>query len=656
MDDRGFILDSHATAKDVYSTLQGSEIRTLLLAPGKKGTPIVCELTVVPAPSSTQFEALSYVWGGTEKTHSISCNGFEFAVTKSLHTALMHLRYPESWRRLWVDQLSINQLENHELMKQVGMMGKLYGSACRVIVWLGKYDQKMSFAFDLVRETSLSSSLVRSDFLHSSPGPSTPRRRSVTPRSTPRSRLSRNSSYASSSRESLHSLSSSTSSLNTISSSSSRPRNKRHDTPPALKHALSIFQHVYFSRKWTFQELILAKAAIICCGDLEMAWSDLSLWYFHYASKLRTSSLLYDSDGSFENVLKVRNELDKGTLTLSNLLMLTRPRTSTKPEDAVYALLGLVPDLVPSLQGNFERAQASHEDYLFSLYLEVFRHCIDKERDLAILSAAGRYKGNLQAENWPGWLPDWRQKLPLRPLVLNDRTDLGPEAAFDEDVFDDLEPASQKADQPQLYKLHFDPTMLPLSSQRLSMVVKGVRLGCIVARPLTWPGCFFVADTLVQSPLTGVHSDGQGDQFSQPLSTLASSFTAFLQRSQKTATASYSAQLIRSSLETNTRCSSVRTSAMVETGDWLCAFNGGRVLFAVRPLQEPINLGSNQNPKQGSRRRGKFPGTSFRGPEPACGNTEQVFKCLFLGECAVHRLNPTEILGTEVDLTEFELT
>jgi hypothetical protein len=122
MDDRGFVLDEHATARDVYSPLQGDEIRTLLLAPGKN-TPIVCEMQVMASPTSTQFEALSYVWGDTTKSDTISCNGFDFTVTESLSTALAHLRYPDSWRRLWVDQLCINQLENQELMKQVAMMG-----------------------------------------------------------------------------------------------------------------------------------------------------------------------------------------------------------------------------------------------------------------------------------------------------------------------------------------------------------------------------------------------------------------------------------------------------------------------------------------------------------------------------------------------------
>ncbi|EXJ61542.1 hypothetical protein A1O7_01970 [Cladophialophora yegresii CBS 114405] len=626
MDDRGFVLDGHATARDVYSTLRDDEIRTLLLAPGKN-TPMVCELQVIPSPTSAQFEALSYVWGDTTKSNSISCNGFEFTITESLYTALTHLRYPDSWRRIWVDQLCINQLENQELMKQVAMMGKLYSSACRVIIWLGDFIEFKS------RPLRLPSLLFKA------------------------ADASKKVTAATN-----HATITSTSSLDSQSYPTTRPKNRRNNTPPALKHALSIFQHVYFSRKWTFQEIVLAKAAIICCGDLEMAWSDLSLWYFHYASKLRSSSLLYDSDGAFENILKVRNELDKGTLTLSNLLMLTRPRLSTKPEDAVYALLGLVPDLVASLDRSFEAIVSSAEEDLFRLYLEVFRHCIDKEQDLAILSAAGRYRGNAQAVNWPGWLPDWRQKLPLRPLVLSNPTELGPESAFDEELPSSSSIPLERV-KPLLYKLHFDPANLPLSSRRLSMVVTGVRLGCIVTRPLAWPGSFLVADSLGRSALDDVFAMGQ-DKYSQPLASLASSFTTLLHQSPtvkgSTVEQNYSAKLIQTSLEADARCCAVRTSAMVETGDLLCAFTGGKVLYAIRRLTEGRNPDGNDIVRRGLRGKGK-PQNSWRQTvrsSPA-NATQQALRCLFLGECAVHGLNPAELVGHQIDdeqMMEFELT
>ncbi|KIW30746.1 uncharacterized protein PV07_02450 [Cladophialophora immunda] len=655
MDDRGFILDSDATARDVYSTLHGDEIRTLLLAPGEKGTPISCEMQVIASPRSTQFEALSYVWGETRPSKLISCNGFDFPVTDSLYTALFHLRYTDAWRRLWVDQLCINQTQGQELMKQVGLMGSLYSSACRVIVWLGKYDQKMSLAFEMLHETSLSLSLVRSDFLNSSSGPSTPRTRSLTPRGTSRSpRLSRYPSRASGSRESLSSLSSSTSSLTSL--PSPRPKNKRHNTPPALKHALSIFQHVYFTRKWTFQEIILAKAAIICCGDLEMAWSDLSLWYFHYASKLRSSSLLYDSDGSFENILTVRNELDKGTLKLSKLLMLTRPRTSTKPEDAIYALLGLMPDLLEALESKSKIQQSSETIYfpgedLFCLYLKVFLYCIEKEHDLAILSAAGRYRSSAQA-SWPSWLPDWRQSLPLRPLILTDSTDLDADSAFAEDAPKDATPVQHAAKSP-IFKLNLLPA-LPTSSMsaRTSLTVFGVRLGCLVTRQLSWPSVFLVADSQAESLLNSRVDEGQ---FTQPLASLAPSLSDRLLKSGQATyhgpNQSYAASLVQKSLKSGAQCRSVRTSAVVEPGDWLCAFRGGSVLYAVRPLVEfnAHQANSTSVTRGRSLRHSKAPTSSV-------ASAVQRAKYLFLGECAVHGLNPSEILDYRDETIEFELT
>ncbi|KIX93179.1 uncharacterized protein Z520_11033 [Fonsecaea multimorphosa CBS 102226] len=657
MDDRGFILDADATARDVYSSLHDDEIRTLLLAPGDKGTPISCELQVVPSPKSTQFEALSYVWGETTPSNLISCNGYDFPVTESLYTALLHLRYPDAWRRLWVDQLCINQNQGQELMKQVGLMGSIYSSACRVIVWLGKYDRQMSLAFGLLQETSLSLSLVRSDFLNSSSGPSTPGTRSLTPRGKSKSpRMSRYPSRASGSRESLSSLSSSTSSLNSL--SSPRPKNRRHNTPPALKYALSIFQHVYFTRKWTFQEIILAKAAIICCGDLEMAWSDLSLWYFHYASKLRSSSLLYDSDGSFENILTVRNELDKGTLKLSKLLMLTRPRTSTKPEDAVYALLGLMPDLVEALNSKSKLKQpsgaaSSQEENLFHLYLKVFLYCVDKEHDLAILSGAGRYRTSAEA-TWPSWLPDWRQPLPLRPLILTDSADLDPDSAFAEDSPKEAFPVPEVKRSP-IYKLSPRPGLTTASiSARASLTVFGVRLGCLVTRSLSWPNVFLVADSQAQSLLTGRPDD---NQFTQPLASLAPAFSNKTPKSSEAAyhglKLSYAASLLRKSLKIGAQCRSVRTSALVESGDWLCAFRGGSVLYAVRPAEGLFNAYQANSP---SVTRARSSGRSKAAMSSFGSAIHQPTKYLFVGECAVHNLNPSEILAQQDGMMEFELT
>lgn len=656
MDDRGFILDSDATAQDVYSTLHVNEIRTLLLAPGPKGSPIVCEMQVISSPRAGQYEALSYVWGDSVKSSPISCNGFGFAVTESLHDALVHLRYPDSWRRLWVDQLCINQSESTELMNQIGFMGNVYSSASRVIVWLGKYDKRMTMAWEILQQTTLSSSLVRSDFLASSRQPSTPQKRPPTSRrSSSNSSISKYSQRAPSSQESLRS---STSSVNSM--TPTRPKSRRQDTPPALRNVLSIFQHVWFSRKWTFQEIVLAKAAIICCGELEMAWSDLTLWYFHYASKLRHSSILYDSQGFFENIMDVRNDLGKGTLRLSNLLMLTRPRMSTKSEDAVFALLGLVPELAKFLGSSsstgLEDHGTPHSDILYKLYLTAFRFCLEQENDLAILSAAGMYKGNTQPDGWPTWLPDWRQQLPIRPLVLTEQPDLGPVTAFYDETFESA-PTEPPAKRNTAYSLNVSRNALDHSTFiRPSLTIHGTRLGCIVSRAAAWPNAFFVTDTAAHSGLDRRTADTGEADFSQPIASLIPPTGASdLRKTSPAKDSTYSTKLIQGALKNGAICQSIRTSSMVETGDWLCALDGGPVLYALRPLQACDRLEQKRPDIRGG--RGKTPRDSVSAPmgslrpDPA----KWAVQCLFIGECAVHGLRAMELLDTIGQRTEFEL-
>lgn len=681
MDDRGFILDSDASPQDVYSTLQSDEIRTLLVEPGSKGSPIVCELQVIPSPRSNQYEALSYVWGDTAKSTSISCNGFKFPVTESLHSALLHLRYADSWRRLWVDQLGINQASQSEVMKQVSLMGTIYSSASRVIVWLGRHDRKMARAWNVLQETTLTSSLVRSDFLSPSSSASSPPSRSsvTTPQKRPsgsrwssssNSSISKYSSNkrASSSRESLpyskrasssrESLASSASSLNSL--TPKRPPNRRHDTPPGLRSVLSIFQHVWFHRKWTFQEIILAKAAIICSGDMEMAWSDLTMWYFHYASKLRSTSILYDSQGFFENIMDVRSELGKGSLRLSNLLMVTRPRLSTKPEDAVYALLGLMPDLVDSLDMGLSTGcgdvVSSHRDHLYQLYLAALRYCLGRENDLAILSAAGVYKGNTHPNDWPSWLPDWRQQLPLRPLILTEQHELGPEAAFDEETFGGVVPKDSSQQEP-VYEFKCRPPPNDSASVlRQHLAVRGVRLGCVVTRTASWPSTFFVADPVALGSLDKAGEQAGGGEFARALSSLTSRTqeSRLLHKSAAETSQTYSQNLITQSLKNDSRCQPIRTSSMAETGDWICALKGGRVLYILRPANDPGSP-DQRHPQHRGRLsnvlRTSMPVTTASNPEKESSD----HRCNFIGECAIHGIRPGDILDPEPRLMSFEL-
>jgi hypothetical protein len=64
-------------------------------------------------------------------------NGNEKNTTQNLHKTLQHLRLLNQDQILWVDAICINQDSHKERGHQVQQMHHIYGSADRVLVWLG---------------------------------------------------------------------------------------------------------------------------------------------------------------------------------------------------------------------------------------------------------------------------------------------------------------------------------------------------------------------------------------------------------------------------------------------------------------------------------------------------------------------------------------
>ncbi|KAK3354007.1 heterokaryon incompatibility protein-domain-containing protein [Lasiosphaeria hispida] len=98
----------------------------------------------------TQYEALSLL-GETRMTESAIINGQPDTITKNLHSALIHLRYPERRRLLSVDALCINQDDIKERGGQVSKMGSIYSGAKNVLVWLGEETPDVKSVFSSMR-------------------------------------------------------------------------------------------------------------------------------------------------------------------------------------------------------------------------------------------------------------------------------------------------------------------------------------------------------------------------------------------------------------------------------------------------------------------------------------------------------------------------
>jgi len=182
----------------LYQALDTShyEIRLIRLLPGFFYEDINIQIFHEPLSKSQRpkYEALSYVWGSSDNTRSITVraatspldkNGKPWSrivrrlglssskseshktktadyalrprleglgqlhVTLNLLIALKHLRRDHVPRILWVDAICINQEDLRERSSEVGRMGWIYSKADSVIAWLGSSSDNSALALPL---------------------------------------------------------------------------------------------------------------------------------------------------------------------------------------------------------------------------------------------------------------------------------------------------------------------------------------------------------------------------------------------------------------------------------------------------------------------------------------------------------------------------
>jgi hypothetical protein len=127
-----------------------SSIRVLDLLPSlSRQAPICCNIREIQLGSpGASYEALSYVWGERRGTRPITCNNRHLFVTPNCVAALLQFRRSLQKRTLWIDAICIDQgagaAATAERNRQVAMIGEVYRSARRVIVWLGPGNENLT--------------------------------------------------------------------------------------------------------------------------------------------------------------------------------------------------------------------------------------------------------------------------------------------------------------------------------------------------------------------------------------------------------------------------------------------------------------------------------------------------------------------------------
>jgi hypothetical protein len=130
---------------------QGRHLRLLTLDPSQhEDSPLVCSVAHHSLDEHRLYEALSYTWGDRDDICSspIFFNGHSMNISSNLEAALRALRLRNYHRILWIDALCINQQDGSEKSRQVQMMGSIFESAQRVVIWLGNRSKDSDLAMD----------------------------------------------------------------------------------------------------------------------------------------------------------------------------------------------------------------------------------------------------------------------------------------------------------------------------------------------------------------------------------------------------------------------------------------------------------------------------------------------------------------------------
>ena len=330
----------------------GQSIRLMVLDPGFG--PLSCTLHARRIQdASLNYDALSYVWGKCDDRHlhDLRCDGQVLRIGSNLVSALKHIRHPTQPRQLWVDAISINQVDKDERAEQVKLMGDIYANARRVLVWIGKDGRnEADDCFTLIQNTVryVARLLEIHKDLNSVPKL---RRGSICTDTT------------------------------------------RWDKVRRLMEA------EWFSRLWVLQEIGLARAATIFYGNVSMEWSYLVELMLIVASRsdIRASTgniksgpiwdAFEDIWRSFGNsptwrteqpVTKALDEAMGSTSSIVHILADARVYNTTDQLDRVYAFLSH-----PKAQIGARKAPLIDVDYRLSVdeaYLETASRLLQEER------------------------------------------------------------------------------------------------------------------------------------------------------------------------------------------------------------------------------------------------------------------------------------
>lgn len=268
--------------------------RLLELLPGQRDDPLAVHLLSSKLHERPSYEALSYAWGDLNETEILqvsahnpdagSSNGrlsLPLSVTCSCARALRRLRLVAAPRILWVDSICIDQSRVIERNHQLCLMARIYGSATRVVVYLGESDEVAcsDAVMDWVRD--------------------------------------------------IHEPSDDAGSAK----------------PAPYDAVMAFLNRRWFTRMWVLQEIRPSMAAIVVCGNREVDWEaflELKHWFnirrWRTKQPFTVDALVFNPDCGERTMFIIPSYAQR----LLRMLRNTRELNATDPRDKFLALLPLL--------------------------------------------------------------------------------------------------------------------------------------------------------------------------------------------------------------------------------------------------------------------------------------------------------------------------